>query len=103
MTEAVAAAPLPAVTVIGEALIDLVQLDAPGDYRARPGGPFNVAVGLARLGHRTELMARLADNTFGRMLRTPWVPITPSSSSAPSVTTRLRKRSLASAEPVARV
>lgn len=60
----------PAVTVIGEALIDLVQLDMPGDYRARPGGsPFNVAVGLARLGHRTALMARLADNTFGRMLR----------------------------------
>jgi fructokinase len=59
------------VTVIGEALIDLVQLGAPGDYRARPGGsPFNVAVGLARLGHRTSLMARLADNTFGRILRT---------------------------------
>ncbi|MEU6770653.1 carbohydrate kinase [Streptomyces sp. NPDC046759] len=61
----------PIVTVIGEALIDLVQLDVPGDYRARPGGsPFNVAIGLARLGHRTALMARLADNTFGRMLRT---------------------------------
>ncbi|MGW7539838.1 carbohydrate kinase family protein [Streptomyces sp. NPDC054770] len=61
---------LPAVTVIGEALIDLVQLDAPGDYRARPGGsPFNVAVGLARLGHRCALMARLADNAFGRILR----------------------------------
>ncbi|MFF5140752.1 carbohydrate kinase [Streptomyces sp. NPDC013157] len=71
MTEAVrAAAQPPAVTVIGEALIDLVQLDAPGDYRARPGGsPFNVAIGLARLGHRTALMARLADNTFGRLLR----------------------------------
>ncbi|MCC5474492.1 carbohydrate kinase family protein [Streptomyces barringtoniae] len=63
--------PSPIVTVIGEALIDLVQLDLPGDYRARPGGsPFNVAVGLTRLGHRTALMARLADNTFGRMLRT---------------------------------
>ncbi|WP_245790308.1 carbohydrate kinase family protein [Streptomyces monashensis] len=72
MTEAVtAAAPLPAVTVIGEALIDLVQLDVPGDYRARPGGsPFNVAIGLARLGYRTALMARMADNAFGRMLRT---------------------------------
>ncbi|GHF71558.1 ribokinase [Streptomyces mashuensis] len=75
MTDTVRAAaqlppPLPLVTVIGEALVDLVQLDAPGDYRARPGGsPFNVAVGLARLGHRTALMARLADNTFGRMLR----------------------------------
>ncbi|MER6068138.1 carbohydrate kinase [Streptomyces sp. NPDC001817] len=64
------AGPPPAVTVIGEALIDLVELDVPGDYRARPGGsPFNVAVGLARLGHRTALMARLADNSFGRMLR----------------------------------
>lgn len=72
MTDSVQATPqLPTVTVIGEALIDLVQLDAPGDYRARPGGsPFNVAIGLARLGHRTALMARLADNTFGRMLRT---------------------------------
>lgn len=58
------------VTVIGEALIDMVQLGTPGDYRTRPGGsPFNVAVTLARLGHRTALMARLADNTFGRMLR----------------------------------
>jgi fructokinase len=61
----------PTLTVIGEALIDMVQLEAPGDYRARPGGsPFNVAVGLARLGHKTALMARPADNTFGRMLRT---------------------------------
>ncbi|MFD8717748.1 carbohydrate kinase [Streptomyces sp. NPDC059629] len=70
MTEAIQqAGQLPAVTVIGEALIDLVQLDAPGDYRARPGGsPFNVAVGLARLGHRSALMARLADNAFGRIL-----------------------------------
>ncbi|MFJ9562552.1 carbohydrate kinase [Streptomyces fuscichromogenes] len=70
MTEAIRAlGQPPAVTVIGEALIDLVQLDTPGDYRARPGGsPFNVAVGLARLGHGTALMARLADNSFGRML-----------------------------------
>ncbi|MEU3338679.1 carbohydrate kinase family protein [Streptomyces sp. NPDC002144] len=60
----------PAVTVIGEALVDMVQLEAPGDYRAHPGGsPFNVAVGLARLGQRIALMARLADNAFGRMLR----------------------------------
>jgi fructokinase len=64
------AAQRPVVTVVGEALIDLVQHGGPGDYRARPGGsPFNVAIGLARLGHRTALMARLADNAFGRMLR----------------------------------
>jgi fructokinase len=60
----------PVLTVIGEALIDLLPDGAPGGYRARPGGsPFNVAIGLARLGHRTALMARLADNAFGRLLR----------------------------------
>lgn len=75
--------PTPRLTVIGEALIDLVPEDpavtedpagnrggAPGRYEARPGGsPFNVAVGLARLGHRVTLLARLADNAFGRLLR----------------------------------
>lgn len=60
----------PLLTVIGEALIDLVPGSSPGGYQARPGGsPFNVAIGLARLGHRTALMARLADNAFGRLLR----------------------------------
>jgi fructokinase len=64
------AAASPLLTVIGEALVDLVPSGGPGQYRARPGGsPFNVAVGLARLGNRTALMARLADNAFGRMLR----------------------------------
>ena len=62
--------PAPLVTVIGEALIDLVPQGAPDTFRARPGGsPFNVAVGLARLGRRTAMMARLADNAFGRILR----------------------------------
>jgi fructokinase len=56
--------------VIGEALVDLVPRGQAGDYRAHAGGsPFNVAVGLARLGDRTALMARLADNGFGRILR----------------------------------
>jgi fructokinase len=60
----------PVVTVIGEALIDLVSDGTPGVYRAHPGGsPFNVAIGLARLRNRTALMARLADNDFGRLLR----------------------------------
>jgi len=60
----------PLVTVIGEALIDLVPTGPASAYEARPGGsPFNVAVGLARLGVRTSLMARLADNAFGRILR----------------------------------
>ena len=33
------------------------------------GGPYNVAVGLARLGQRVSLMARLSDTAFGRLLR----------------------------------
>jgi fructokinase len=57
-------------TVIGEALVDLVPEGPAGRYRESPGGsPFNVAVGLARLGNRTSLMARFADDRFGRLLR----------------------------------
>jgi fructokinase len=36
----------------------------------RPVHTLNVAVGLAPLGHRTALLARLADNAFGRVLHT---------------------------------
>ncbi len=58
------------ITVIGEALIDLVPGERPGAFGAFPGGsPYNVAIGLARLGQRTALMARLASNAFGRLLR----------------------------------
>ena len=57
-------------TVIGEALVDLVPDGASGKHRPIPGGsPFNVAVGLARLGNRTSLMARFADDRYGRLLR----------------------------------
>jgi fructokinase len=59
----------PVLTVIGEALVDLLP-DGTGERRAKPGGsPFNVAVGLARLGNRTSLMARFADDRYGRLLR----------------------------------
>jgi fructokinase len=58
------------ITVIGEAIIDLVPGDQPRTFHAVPGGsPYNVAIGLARLEHRTTLMARLADSAFGRLLR----------------------------------
>jgi fructokinase len=58
------------ITVIGEALIDLVPGAEPRSFIASPGGsPYNVAIGLARLGVQTHLMARLADNAFGRILR----------------------------------
>lgn len=55
--------------VIGEALIDLVA-EPDGRFVAHSGGsPFNVAVGLARLGQPTAFMARLSDDVFGRQLR----------------------------------
>jgi fructokinase len=58
------------VTVIGEAIIDLIPAAGPRRYVACPGGsPYNVAVGLSRLGLNTALMARLADTAFGRLLR----------------------------------
>jgi fructokinase len=58
------------VTVIGEAVVDLLPAGPPRTFQAVPGGsPYNVAVGLARLGHRATLMARLADTAFGRVLR----------------------------------
>ncbi|MGW0232172.1 carbohydrate kinase family protein [Actinopolymorpha singaporensis] len=57
------------ITVIGEALIDLVG-DDQGVFRAKPGGaPFNVAIGLARLGVPTALLARLSQDSFGAQLR----------------------------------
>jgi fructokinase len=59
------------ILVTGEALIDL--LPVPGQqhrFDARPGGaPFNVAVGLARLGRRTGFLGRISTDTFGRLLR----------------------------------
>lgn len=57
-------------TVLGEALIDLVQ-PGPGDlYRALPaGGPLNIAVGLRRLGHPTALMARFSRGALGARIR----------------------------------
>jgi len=58
------------VTVIGEAIVDLVPGGQPWTFHAVPGGsPYNVAIGLARLRHQATLMARLADSAFGRLLR----------------------------------
>ncbi|MFT7839892.1 carbohydrate kinase [Saccharothrix sp. BKS2] len=57
------------IIVGGEALIDLVP-DHAGGYRPLPGGsPANTAVGLGRLGTPTALLARLADDHLGTVLR----------------------------------
>ncbi|PMR59237.1 carbohydrate kinase [Verrucosispora sp. ts21] len=61
--------PSPTVTVLGEAVVDLVQ-DPDGRFTAHPGGsPLNVAVGLARLGVPATLLARFSTSRFGRLLR----------------------------------
>lgn len=57
-------------TVLGEALLDLVQTSQSRTYDARPGGgPLNIAVGLRRLGHPTQLMARLSTRPLGEVVR----------------------------------
>jgi fructokinase len=60
----------PRIAVIGEALIDLVD---PGDDSAcrahAGGGPFNVAVGLARLGQPVAFVGRFSRDPFGTVLR----------------------------------
>lgn len=58
------------VAVAGECVVDLVAGPAAGAYVALPGGsPANVAVGLARLGVPTEMVARIGADPFGRTLR----------------------------------
>ncbi|MDQ3790139.1 MAG: carbohydrate kinase, partial [Actinomycetota bacterium] len=57
------------IIVGGEALVDLVP-DRAGGYLPIPGGsPANTAVGLGRLGAQTALLARLADDRLGALLR----------------------------------
>lgn len=54
----------------GEAIIDLVAAEPGGPFLALPGGsPANVAVGLARLGAPVRMIARVADDPFGRIIR----------------------------------
>ena len=56
------------IVVAGEALIDLVP-DPDGRLRALPGGsPFNVAIGLGRLGADASLLGPLSSDAFGDLL-----------------------------------
>ncbi len=58
------------VAVVGEALVDLVEVGPDGLFEALPGGsPANVAVGLARLEVPARLVARVADDPLGRRIR----------------------------------
>jgi fructokinase len=56
------------VVVAGESLVDLVP-DGVGGHRALPGGsPFNVAVGLGRLGVPTGLLGPISVDEHGTLL-----------------------------------
>ncbi|MER5639082.1 carbohydrate kinase [Kitasatospora sp. NPDC002227] len=56
------------ITVVGEAIMDLVS-PRQGPATAHPGGsPANVAVGLGRLGHPVTLLTRLGDDPYGARL-----------------------------------
>jgi fructokinase len=58
------------ITVVGEALIDLV-LNHDGCVKAQPGGgPFNAARTIGRLGLAPAFLGRLSSDGFGRLLRT---------------------------------
>ncbi len=58
---------------LGEILIDFLPLETDGEltgFTLHPGGaPFNVAVGLARLGEPAAFVGKLGADMFGRRLR----------------------------------
>ncbi|MDT4920406.1 MAG: fructokinase, partial [Pseudonocardiales bacterium] len=56
--------------MIGEALLDVVELGDDEPRLARPGGsPYNVALGLARLGQSVSFVGRLSRDPLGTILR----------------------------------
>ena len=60
----------PVIGVLGEALIDLVENGDDDPRLARPGGsPYNVAIGLARLGRHAAFVGRLGRDPLGQLLR----------------------------------
>lgn len=57
------------ITVVGEALLDLIAGPAARVFAAHPGGsPANVAVGLGRLGTPVALATQLGDDLPGRLV-----------------------------------
>ncbi|MDP8959617.1 MAG: carbohydrate kinase [Actinomycetota bacterium] len=57
---------------LGEALVDMIEADCRGEpvYRPAPGGsPFNVAIGLARLGVPVEFVGSFGSDPLGARLR----------------------------------
>ncbi len=58
---------------LGEILFDFLPVEAGGEvtgFSMHPGGgPYNVAVGMARLGQPTAFVSKVGDDFFGRRLR----------------------------------
>lgn len=61
----------PRIAVVGDALIDEIHGDRPGDVTDAVGGAaLNVAIGVARLGLDAQLVAMVGDDADGRTIRT---------------------------------
>lgn len=60
------------ITSIGEVLVDFLPIEEDGrtaGFKTHPGGsPFNVAVGLARLGRPVAFASKISSDLFGRYL-----------------------------------
>lgn len=54
--------------VIGEALVDIVKRGGAITSEHVGGSPFNVALGLARLGRDVDFLTHIADDTYGRRI-----------------------------------
>lgn len=81
----------PRVRVIGEALIDII-VTADGSVAEHVGGsPANVAIGLSRLGHSTELTTWIGPDPRGRriaaLMRAEGVRLAPESTNAAQTST----------------
>ncbi|MFZ0529528.1 MAG: carbohydrate kinase [Propionicimonas sp.] len=91
------------VTVVGEALIDIV-VPVSGEPSEHVGGsPANVAIGLSRLGHPTELATHIGTDARGRriadLMAAEHVALTPGSTDAtrtPTATANLDAAGVAS-------
>jgi fructokinase len=59
------------ITVVGEALVDVVARKDHDELTVHPGGsPANVAVALSRLGQRTALVTQIGADDYGALIRT---------------------------------
>lgn len=53
---------------LGDAVVDLLPRDNKQFEACAGGAPFNVAIGVARLGHDSGFIGRVGNDTFGRFL-----------------------------------